>query len=90
MKNLIYFLIFVLLFFQAATFAEPINKKWVNKDAEGFGEVIDFIDKEEYTNSNILNLMRRNFEDRKLGYNLVYSRSAVYGGYLSIYIYYVS
>lgn len=90
MKKVIYCLIFVSFFFQALIFAEPINKKWVNKDAEGFEEVIDFIGKEEYTHSNILNLMRRNFEDRKLGFNLIYSRSAIPGGYLSIYIYYVS
>jgi hypothetical protein len=85
----IFFLI-ALFFIQAICFAEQINKKWLQKDIKNFEEILTFIDKNEFSNSSILKMMNKNFSKEKLGFNLIKSKSAIYGGYLSIYFNYIS
>lgn len=70
--------------------SEQINKYWLQEDIENFEEVLNFIDKNKYSNSGILKLMNRELVKEKLGFNLLKSKSAIRGGYLSIYVSYIS
>ncbi len=87
MKKVFY--IFILLFIQTICFAEHLNKVWIQKDIKNFEKVLTFIDKEDYSNSTILNFMSKNAKNEKLGFDLFKSKSSIPGGYLSIYFTYI-
>ena len=84
------FFLMALFFIQAICFAEHINKNWLQKDIKNFEEILNLIDKNDFSNSSILKMMNKNFSKEKLGFNLIKSKSAIYGGYLLIYLNYIS
>ncbi len=88
MKKVFFFL--VLFIIQTICFAEQLNKNWINKDSKSFEKVLSFIDKNDFSNSNILNLMNEHIEKEALGFNLLKSKSVIPSGYLSIYFSYIS